>query len=83
MLRSTWGMGLAATKPSLPDLLMWPGDDAADMLSFVDIAKVACGVFPVLVGPQPAAMFEPDLRIFGRHFQDMRAVVPKGGREQQ
>ncbi len=24
MLRSTWGIGLAATKPSLADLLIWP-----------------------------------------------------------
>ena len=29
MLRSTWGIGLAATKPNLPDLDRWPATTPA------------------------------------------------------
>ena len=83
MLRSTCGIGLAATKPSLPVLRRIAGDDAGDVLRLVDIAEIAAGVLRVLVGPQAAAMLEAQLRIFGGHLDHVRVVVAERGREQQ
>jgi hypothetical protein len=71
MLRSTCGIGLAATKPSLP------------VLGFVDVAEIAAGVLRILVRPKAAAMLEAQLRKLQRLLDHMRVVVAKGGREQE
>src|SRR5207247_755994 len=39
------------------------GDDAADMLGFVDVAEIAAGVLRVLFAPQAAAVLETKLWI--------------------
>jgi hypothetical protein len=59
------------------------GDDAGNILRLVDIAEVAAGVLRILVGPQPAAVFEMQLGKLGRHLDHMRIVISERGRKQQ
>jgi hypothetical protein len=57
------------------------GDDAGDVLRFVDIAEIAAGVFRILVAPQAAAMLEAELRKLQRHLDHVRVVVTERRRE--
>ena len=59
------------------------GDNARDVLGFVDIAKVAAGIRGILVAPQPAAMFEAQFWKLLGHLDHVRVVVSERCREEQ
>src|SRR5580765_6644149 len=83
MFRSTWGIGLAAMKPSFFVLLVWPAD-SVQVLAFVDVAEVAADVLGMLaLGPEAAAVREPDLRVLLGHAENVRIEVAERRREQQ
>src|SRR4029079_13176161 len=59
------------------------GDDAGDMLRFVDVAEIAAGVLRILLRPKAAAMFEAQLRKLSRRLDHVRIVVAERGGEEQ
>ena len=84
MLRSTCGMGLAAMKPSFLRLARVAGDDAVQVLAFVDIAEVAARVLRVLaLGPEAAAVGEADLGILLGQLQHVRVEVAERRGEEE
>ena len=74
---------LGGNETELAGLGRMPGDDAADVLGFVDVTEVAARVLGILVGPQAAAMLEARLRIFVGHLDHVRIVVTERRREEQ
>jgi hypothetical protein len=84
MLRSTCGIGLAATKPSLPLLLTEPAMMPERYCAFVDVAEVAAGVLRMLaLGPQAAAMAELDVGNLPAFLQHVRVEVAERRREHE
>ncbi len=51
------------------------GDDAGNILRFIDVAKIAAGVLRILVAPQAAAVLEAQFWKLVRHLDHVRIVI--------